>query len=63
MPFAVGGQKTKKPTITIALEESIARRAQPGTVEHVGKLAWDEEYDYQQARHNRERKLGWIADG
>jgi hypothetical protein len=57
--LAVGEQKAKTATVNSALEESIARRAQAGIVEHFGKL----EYDYQQARHSRERKLGWIAHG
>ncbi len=47
---AIGGEKTKKATVTVALEEYIARRAQAKILEHRGAFEWDETYDYKAAR-------------
>lgn len=54
----VGGERTKKATVTHALEEYIARREQAKIVEMFGTLEWDETYDYKEARGYRDRKLG-----
>ena len=48
--LAVGGEKTKKATVTRALEEFIARREQRKILELFGTLDWDPTYDYKAAR-------------
>ncbi len=48
--LAVSGQKTKKATVTKALEEFIARREQRGILELFGALDWDPDYDYKAER-------------
>jgi Arc/MetJ family transcription regulator len=60
--LAIGGEKTKKATVTVALEEYIARRAQAEIVKHFGTLEWDEDYDYKESRRTRDRKLGLIDE-
>jgi Arc/MetJ family transcription regulator len=57
----VGGERTKKDTVTHALQEYIARREQAKIVEMFGTLEWDETYDYKEDRRSRDRKLG-LAD-
>ncbi len=58
--LAVGGEKTKKATVTRALEEFIARREQARIAELFGTLDWDPTYDYKESRRARDRKLGLI---
>jgi hypothetical protein len=53
----VGGERTKKQTVTTALEEYIARREQAKIVKHFGTLDWDPDYDYKQDRRSRDQKL------
>jgi len=53
----VGGERTKKATVTHALQEYIARREQAKIVEAFGTLEWDETYDYKAAR-SRQRGAG-----
>lgn len=49
----VSGEKTKKAAVTRALEEFIARRAQRRLVDLMGKLEWDESFDYKAERSRR----------
>ncbi len=49
----VSGEKTKKAAVTRALEEFIARRGQRRLVELMGKLEWDEGFDYKAERSRR----------
>jgi len=49
----VSGEKTKKAAVTRALEGFIARRNQRRLVELMGKLEWDETFDYKEARSRR----------
>jgi Arc/MetJ family transcription regulator len=49
----VGGERTKKAAVTRALEEYVARRKQKHVAELMGKLAWDESYDYKSERFRR----------
>jgi len=49
----VSGEKTKKAAVTRALEEFIARRRQRRLVDLMGKLEWDEAFDYKAARSRR----------
>jgi Arc/MetJ family transcription regulator len=46
----VSGEKTKKAAVTRALEEFIARRSQKRLLGLMGKLEWDESYDYKSER-------------
>lgn len=46
----VSGERTKKAAVTRALEEFIARRKQKNLLDLMGKLEWDESYDYKGGR-------------
>lgn len=47
----VGNKKTKKATVTEALEEYIRRRKQKGIFELFGTIDYDENYDYKEQRN------------
>lgn len=49
----VSGEKTKKAAVTRALREFIARRSQKRLIELMGKLQWDDSYDYKAERSRR----------
>jgi hypothetical protein len=49
----LSGEKSKKAAVTRALEEFIARREQRGLLELMGKLEWDDKYDYKAERGRR----------
>lgn len=49
----VSGERTKKAAVTRALEEFIARRRQKDLIELMGKLEWDESFDYKTERSRR----------
>lgn len=51
--LAVSGETTKKAAVTKALEEFIARRSQAKLLDLMGKLEWDEVYDYKAERSRR----------
>jgi hypothetical protein len=46
----VSGERTKKAAVTRALEEFVARRRQKGLLDLMGRLEWDEAFDYKKAR-------------
>lgn len=46
----LSGKRTKKAAVTLALEEFIARRRQKALIGLMGKLDWDESFDYKKAR-------------
>lgn len=46
----VSGKSTKKAVVTKALQEFIARREQRRMVELMGKLEWDDSFDYKAER-------------
>ena len=46
----VSGERTKKAAVTRALEEFIARRGQKRLLELMGKLEWDDAFDYKAER-------------
>jgi Arc/MetJ family transcription regulator len=46
----VSGERTKKAAVTRALQEFIARRQQKRLLELVGKLEWDDGFDYKAER-------------
>ena len=49
----VSGERTKKATVTRALEEFIARRGQKRVLELMGKLEWDTSFDYKAERSRK----------
>jgi len=48
----VGGQRTKKDTVTEALEEYIQRRKQAGILDLFGKVDFDPKYNYKKQRRH-----------
>jgi Arc/MetJ family transcription regulator len=46
----VSGERTKKAAVTRALEEFIARRKQKNLLDLMGKLDWDQSFDYKAGR-------------
>jgi hypothetical protein len=46
----VSGERTKKAAVTKALEEYIARRQQKRLLELIGKLEWDDSFNYKAER-------------
>jgi len=50
LALEVSGERTKKAAVTKALEEFIARRRQKHLLELMGKLEWDEGFDYKAER-------------
>lgn len=49
----IGGFATKKETVTVALQEFIAKRKQAQIVKLFGTVDWDESFDYKKARRYR----------
>jgi Arc/MetJ family transcription regulator len=49
----VSGERTKRATVTKALEEFIARRQQRKVLELMGKLEWDTSYNYKAERSRK----------
>ena len=49
----VSGEKSKKAAVTRALEEFITRRSQKRLIDLMGKLEWDESFDYKAERSRR----------
>ena len=49
----VSGETTQTAAVTRALEEFIARRGQRRLVELMGKLEWDDSFDYKAERSRR----------
>ena len=49
----VSGERTKKAAVTKALAEFLARRRQKRLLELMGKLEWDEGFDYKAERARR----------
>jgi len=46
----VSGELTKKAAVTKALQEFIARRKQKRLLDLMGKLEWDDGFDYKSVR-------------
>jgi len=46
----LSGERTKRATVTRALEEFIARRQQRKVLELMGKLEWDTSFNYKAER-------------
>ena len=51
--LVVGGEGTKRATVTKALEEFIARRQQRRLLELMGKLEWDTSFDVKAERSRK----------
>ncbi len=51
--LAASGLRTKKAAVTLALEEFIARRRQRRVLDLMGKLEWDNAFDYKTERSRR----------
>jgi Arc/MetJ family transcription regulator len=51
--FEVSGEKTKRGAVTLALKEFIARHQQRRLADLLGRLEWDDEYDYKKERSRR----------
>lgn len=49
----IGGQRTKKATVTEALEEYIQRRKQAAIVSLFGTIDFDPKYDYKKQRRRK----------
>lgn len=49
----VSGERTKKAAVTRALREFIARREGKRLLELMGRLEWDEGFDYKAERSRR----------
>jgi hypothetical protein len=49
----VSGERTKKAAVTRALEEFIARRSQKRLIDLMGRLEWDQSFDYKSERSRR----------
>ena len=49
----VSGERTKKAAVTKALQEFIARREQRRVLDLMGKLEWDQSYDYKAERSRK----------
>ena len=49
----VSGERTKKAAVTRALEEFIARRKQKRLIDLLGKLEWDNSFDYKAERSRK----------
>ena len=49
----VGGHRTKKATVTQALEEYIRRRKQMRVIDLFGKIDFDPDYDYKKHRRRK----------
>jgi Arc/MetJ family transcription regulator len=51
--LSIGGHRTKKATVTEALQEYIARRRQASILERFGRVDYDPSYDYKKQRRRR----------
>ncbi|EQD34093.1 hypothetical protein B2A_12816 [mine drainage metagenome] len=49
----VSGERTKKAAVTKALQEFIARRQQRRVLDLMGKLEWDQSFDYKAERSRK----------
>lgn len=49
----VSGERTKKAVVTKALQEFIARREQRRLLDLMGKLEWDQSFDYKAERSRK----------
>jgi Arc/MetJ family transcription regulator len=51
--LVIGGLKTKKDTVNLALDEFIQRRKRQEVIDLFGKVEFDKNYDYKKSRGKR----------
>jgi Arc/MetJ family transcription regulator len=51
--LVIGGLKTKKDTVNLALDEFIQRRKRQEVINLFGKIEFDKNYDYKKSRGKR----------
>jgi Arc/MetJ family transcription regulator len=51
--LVIGGLKTKKDTVNMALDEFIQRRKRQEIIDLFGKIEFDKNYDYKKSRRKR----------
>jgi Arc/MetJ family transcription regulator len=51
--LVIGGLKTKKDTVNMALDEFIQRRKRQEVIDLFGKIEFDKNYDYKKSRGKR----------
>ncbi|MDR1178916.1 MAG: type II toxin-antitoxin system VapB family antitoxin [Spirochaetales bacterium] len=51
--LVIGGLKTKKDTVNLALDEFIQRRKRQEVIDLFGKIEFDKNYDYKKSRGKR----------
>ena len=51
--LVIGGLKTKKDTVNLALDEFIQRRKRQEVINLFGKIEFDKNYDYKKLREKR----------
>jgi Arc/MetJ family transcription regulator len=51
--LVIGGLKTKKAIVNLALNEFIQRRNRQDVIDLFGKIEFDKNYDYKKARKKR----------
>lgn len=57
--LAIGGERPKTATVTVALEEYFARRTQAKIIEHFHTIDdWNPYHDYKAERSHHDHKLG-----
>jgi Arc/MetJ family transcription regulator len=49
----IGGQKTKKDTVTLALKEFIQRRKQAMVADVFGTITYNDDYNYKNLRNRK----------
>jgi hypothetical protein len=49
----VGGLKTKKDTVNVALQEFIQRRKMSDIIDMFGQVEYDKDYDYKKLRNRK----------
>jgi Arc/MetJ family transcription regulator len=53
----IGGHKTKREAVTVALEEYVRRRKQLRILELEGTVEYDDDYDYKEVRKRDLRRI------
>lgn len=51
--FEIGGMKTKKDTVNLALDEFIRRRKRQDVINSFGTIDFDKNYDHKKLREKR----------
>lgn len=54
----IGGLKSKKDTVNLALNEFIKRRKTADIIDLFGKIDYDADYDYKEGRRSKHENFG-----